>query len=89
MSLGLAISQVSHYTVLMEEAEDNVRKLETRLEKAVKGGGTEQEQQEIQEQLTKNKILFDLYKGFVNFWQDVIKATKELIQKINELAFSR
>lgn len=88
MSLGQAIFLVSHYTSKMEDAETEVRKLETQLEVAVKSGD-DTKQQQAQEQLTKNKILFDLYKGFVEFWKEVIKATKELIKSLNELAFSR
>ena len=89
MSLGLAISQVAFYLGKMEDAEQAVKKSEVDLAKAVQDKADDDTIKNLQEELAKNKILFDLFKGFHEFWKDVIKAHKELIKQINELAFSR
>ena len=89
MSLGLAILQISLYTDRMEKTQSEVRRIQGELETVVRGAGDPARQQKLQEELTMNNVLFDMYKGFVKFWQDTIQAFKEIMKSINELAFSR
>ena len=87
MSLGLAISRIAFYTGKREAAASTIKDIEMQLAQAVHDQN-DVRQAELQAQLTKEQILFGLYKNFVEFWTDVIKSTLELLKKISELAFA-
>lgn len=68
----MPLEMINIYSTKMEECAAMISQLETQLEKAVRTND-ESKIQQAQEDLTKSKILYDLYKNFAASSKDMIR----------------